>query len=230
MADNQTGKRAFIIGFTGATGMELLNNLAKNNIFSKIVLIGRRKVDFDDEEIKSWEQRLVDFDNLSKHADDFKDLDVGFCSLGTTRAKAGKDGFYKIDHDYVIESAKLAKEGGCKEFHYVSSAGADKNSMMFYLKTKKQVEEDLAQIGFDRLSIYRPKMLLGKRKECRITDFLGKAVLKPVIAVSPTAISIPIEMVAKAMLINSQNDIKEPVEVIDNAMCYKIGKGDKDIP
>ena len=34
-------------------------------------------------------QSVVDFEKLDEHADVFKNLDVGFCCLGTTRGKAG---------------------------------------------------------------------------------------------------------------------------------------------
>jgi len=35
------------------------------------------------------EQRVVDFENLDAHADAFKNFDVGYCCLGTTRRQAG---------------------------------------------------------------------------------------------------------------------------------------------
>jgi oxidoreductase len=35
------------------------------------------------------EQRVVDFEKLDDYADSFKDIDVGYCALGTTRAQAG---------------------------------------------------------------------------------------------------------------------------------------------
>ena len=41
------------------------------------------------------EQRIVDFDNLTEYKDTFKDLDTGFCCLGTTKGKSGKVGFIK---------------------------------------------------------------------------------------------------------------------------------------
>ncbi|KAK2098149.1 Oxidoreductase htatip2 [Saguinus oedipus] len=52
--------------------------------------------------------------------------DVGFCGLGTTRAKPGAEGFVRVDRDDVLKSAELAKAGGCKHFNSVSSKGAEK--------------------------------------------------------------------------------------------------------
>ena len=37
----------------------------------------------------SQEQKVVDFENLEASRDAFKGLDVGFCCIGTTKAKAG---------------------------------------------------------------------------------------------------------------------------------------------
>jgi len=40
------------------------------------------------------EQRIVDFENLDTYADAFKNFDVGYCCLGTTRAKSGAVSLY----------------------------------------------------------------------------------------------------------------------------------------
>jgi len=45
-------------------------------------------------------------------------------------------GFYRVDHDYVVNSARLAKDGGCSQFHVVSSVGANKDSSFLYNRTK----------------------------------------------------------------------------------------------
>ena len=42
----------------------------------------------------------------------------------------------RVDHDYVINSAKLAHAQGCKQLHVVSSIGVDKNSAFLYNKVK----------------------------------------------------------------------------------------------
>jgi len=47
-----------------------------------------------------------------------------------------QDGFYRVDHDYVVNSAQLAKNNGCSQFHIISSVGANKDSSFLYAKTK----------------------------------------------------------------------------------------------
>jgi len=45
-------------------------------------------------------------------------------------------GFYRVDHDYVVNFARLAKNSGCSQFHVISSVGANKDSFFLYQKTK----------------------------------------------------------------------------------------------
>lgn len=46
----QQNKSCFILGASGETGKQLLQNLLERNIFSKITLIGRRKLTFEGKE------------------------------------------------------------------------------------------------------------------------------------------------------------------------------------
>lgn len=47
-----------------------------------------------------------------------------------------QEGFVRVDRDYVLKSAELAKAGGCKHFNLLSSKGADKSSNFLYLQVK----------------------------------------------------------------------------------------------
>lgn len=47
-----------------------------------------------------------------------------------------QEGFVRVDRDYVLKSAELAKAGGCKHFNLLSSRGADKSSSFLYLQVK----------------------------------------------------------------------------------------------
>ncbi|XP_072315962.1 oxidoreductase HTATIP2 isoform X2 [Eucyclogobius newberryi] len=125
-----------VLGASGETGQVLVKELMQRNIFSRITLIGRRQLSFDDEAGSKLVQEVVDFEKLGDHAAAFQGHDVGFCCLGTTRGKVGPEQFARVDHDYVLNAAELALAGGCSHFHLVSSRGADKNSSFLYLKVK----------------------------------------------------------------------------------------------
>jgi oxidoreductase len=49
----------------------------------------------------------------------------------------------KVDHDYVMKTAEIAKASGCKHFIHTSSQGSDKNSSFLYPRTKvKRIPAD----------------------------------------------------------------------------------------
>jgi len=48
----QTNKTAFVLGYTGVIGTELVKALLSSRIFVKVVLIGRRTVTYEDDMYK----------------------------------------------------------------------------------------------------------------------------------------------------------------------------------
>ena len=91
--------------------------------------------------------------------------DVAISCLGTTWNKSGKSeaAFRGVDLDLVLAFAGAAKQAGARQMIAVSSVGASANSAGFYLRTKGQAEQGLADLGFDRLDILRPGLLTGER-------------------------------------------------------------------
>lgn len=216
-------KSCFILGASGETGKVLLQELLERNIFSKITLIGRRRLTFEGEAYENLAQEVVDFEKLDDYAAAFQGHDVGYCCLGTTRAKAGADGFIRVDHDYVLKSAELAKAGGCSQFHLESSRGADKKSNFLYLKVKGQVEAEIEALGFDRLAIYRPGVLLVDRQESRPGEWLARKFFGAVSAVCSTSMAISIRAVAKAMVSNTLLEPEQKAEILENKDIASLG-------
>jgi len=55
----------------------------------------------------------------------------------------------------------------------VSSVGADPASKNFYLRTKGEMETELAKLPFKAVHILRPSLLVGKRTEFRLGEAIG---------------------------------------------------------
>ncbi|XP_066503791.1 oxidoreductase HTATIP2 [Hoplias malabaricus] len=214
----QRNKSCFILGASGETGRKLLKEIVERNIFSRVTLIGRRELSFEDKTYDGVVQEVVDFEKLEDYAAAFRGHDVGFCCLGTTRAKAGADGFFRVDHDYVLKSAELAKTGGCSHFHLESSKGADKTSSFLYLKTKGQVEAEITELGFERFSIYRPAVLLVDRAESRPGEWMARKFFGMF-----SSMSVPITTVTRAMVINCLTEPRGPTEILENPDIYRLG-------
>ncbi|XP_060080860.1 oxidoreductase HTATIP2-like [Ylistrum balloti] len=220
------GKTAFVIGYTGECGKELVKALSKNKIFSKVVLVGRRKVDLSPDPGPEFEQRIVDYDKLEDHTEAFQGAHVGYCCLGTTKGKAGKEGFIKVDRDYVIKSAEIAKSNGCQHFSVITASTANKNSMFLYVKTKGEVEDALKNMAFDKLTIFKPAVLLCDRAETRIGERIATTIMKPWTMMFPTTGSVPTAYVGRAMVIDTVTPGDEKLRIYNNGEIHGLVKQD----
>lgn len=173
-------KTALIIGTTGLVGRHCLDELLNNPAYAKVVSLGRRKLDITHDKL---DQHIVDFDKLATFRHLVRCHDIYIC-LGTTMAKAGsKEVFYKVDHDYVINTALTAKELGADQCLLVSALNADEDSVFFYNQVKGAVEKDIENMEFWSTHIFRPSILLGARDEDRLLEDIAKKIGKGMAAV-----------------------------------------------
>ncbi|XP_062437647.1 oxidoreductase HTATIP2 [Rhea pennata] len=220
----------FVLGATGETGRALVRELLARRLFARVAAVGRRRLSLggggESEEAAALEQVVVDFERLSEHAAAFQGHDVGFCCLGTTRAKAGAAGFVRVDRDYVAQAAELARAGGCKHFVLQSSQGANEHSSFLYLRVKGEVENLVQTVGFDHCTILRPAVLLCARQESRPAEWIAQKFLRLVARVCPTAYSVPVETVARAMVASVLKPGEGKVEVLENKAIHELGKAE----
>ncbi|RKP35389.1 hypothetical protein BJ085DRAFT_7665, partial [Dimargaris cristalligena] len=186
---------AILIGATGEVGKEVLQALLTSGAFEQVTTLARRTIPDErsqatfsaDAEARSravatrWVQHtMTDFDQLGEPAQLplFEGHTHAFCCLGTTRAKSGAEGFHKVDHDYVVAFAEqFARANGTSADNdlylaLVTSLGADRHSRMLYTRTKGEAEHRLKQLGFGRLAIFQPGMLMCEREEARSLERL----------------------------------------------------------
>ncbi|NXO64437.1 HTAI2 Oxidoreductase, partial [Phainopepla nitens] len=168
-------------------------------------------------------QAVVDLERLGEHAAAFQGHDVGFCCLGTTRAKAGADSFVRVDQDYVAQAAELARAGGCKHFVLQSSRGANTQTRFLYLRVKGEVENLVQAVGFGHCTILQP-VLLCKRQESRPIEWIAQQFLGAVAQVFPTPYSVPLETVARAMVACVLQPDEGKVKVPENGAIDDLGK------
>lgn len=222
-------KSVFILGASGETGRMLLKEILGQSLFSRVTVIGRRKLTFDEEAYKNVNQEVVDFEKLDDYAAAFQGHDVGFCCLGTTRKKAGAEGFVRVDRDYVLKSAELAKAGGCKHFNLLSSKGADKSSNFLYLQVKGEVEDKVEELKFDRYSIFRPGVLLCDREESRPSEWLVRKFFGSLPQSWASGHSVPVVTVVRAMLNNAVRPSDKKKELLDNKAIHDLGNADSSL-
>ena len=158
-------------GATGLVGGELVRQLAALPAYSAVRILTRRVLDT---RLPGVEQLVVDFERLDTLADQLTADDV-FCALGTTIRKAGSQAaFRRVDHDYVLDVARLARARGARHFLLVSSIGANPASRVFYGRVKGDIERAIQLLGYPSVTIIRPSLLLGHRAEFRLGEVLAK--------------------------------------------------------
>lgn len=164
------GKVAIVIGATGAVGKELLAVLLTDKSFDKIKIFTRRPTGVKHSKI---EERLINFDEIETYENYFSG-DVLFSCMGTTLKKAKtKENQYKIDYTYQYEVARLCSNNSVSRYVLVSSGSANSKSRNFYIRMKGQLEDAVRELPFEFLTIVRPSVLVAKRKEFRLGEFLG---------------------------------------------------------
>lgn len=157
-------KKAILFGATGFIGSSLLEELLRSPDYDQVTTVVRKKI--ETEHVKH-KMLIGDLQSLPDIKDQIQGDDV-FIALGTTQKKTPRqDEYYKIDHDYPVLAAKIAKENGAKSVLLVTSVGANANSNTFYLRTKGESERDILALSFEHTHIFRPSILLGQREESR---------------------------------------------------------------
>lgn len=161
---------ALLVGATGLIGAELLGMLARDPAYSSVMVLVRRPMPAGGTVVT----RVVDFGRLEEHADAMA-VDHVFCALGTTMRVAGsRKAFFTVDHDYPLAVARLTRAAGARHFALVSALGADVGSRVFYNRVKGETERDIAALHWPSLTIVRPSLLLGPRRDRRPGEEIAK--------------------------------------------------------
>ena len=163
-----------LAGATGLVGGECLTLLAADPDVATVVALVRRPPDPATVHHRKLRFEQVDFEQLGLHRR-LLQVDQVICALGTTIRKAGsREAFRRVDFDYPLAIARLARQQGARHFLLVSAAGASSASRVFYSRVKGELEEAIATLGYPSFTIVRPSLLLGDRDEFRLGEEVGK--------------------------------------------------------
>ena len=143
----------------------------------------------------------VDFECLPNDVDWWR-VDAVICALGTTmRAAGSQETFRRVDHDYALAVAGLARQHGTPTFALNSAIGADSSSRFFYHRVKGELERDLATLDFKSLTFVRPGLIGGTRDETRPAERIASIVLGTLHPILPPRLRInPAERIAQALI------------------------------
>ncbi len=164
-----------VVGSTGLVGKHLVKELQFSNDFDLIYVLVRKKHFTNTKKL-----REIVFDFTDKEG--FKVLapvNHVFCCLGTTIKKAGsKKNFQYVDYALPVSFAKWAEQKKSISYSIVTALGADTSSKIFYNQVKGDVENKIKSFSIPKIQIFQPSLILGKRKEFRFGELIGKALFR----------------------------------------------------
>ena len=162
-------KKAVVIGGTGATGRQLIQQLINSDDIQTVTSIGRRPVLEGKSHEKLFDVVIDSFSRLKETEDVWKESDVFFNCIGTTRQKAGgARQFVHVELGISRMAATMASEANIPHASVISASGANHKAWavdwihpLLYTKTIGQKEQTvITENKFKRVSIFRPGMLL----------------------------------------------------------------------
>ncbi|MEE4203589.1 MAG: NAD-dependent epimerase/dehydratase family protein [Halieaceae bacterium] len=152
-------KQLLLAGATGLVGGHVLDTA--EGAGHQVTSVGRRSLG------RAGKEVITDFSEPIP----LPTADAAICTLGTTLKTAGsRTAFYAVDHDAVINFAISAQRAGVNHFLVVTSVDANARAAAYYPRVKGETERDLEAMGFSRLDIVQPGLLLGQRSEKRTVE------------------------------------------------------------
>jgi uncharacterized protein YbjT (DUF2867 family) len=171
-------RTALLLGATGFVGGHCLDQLLADSRYGRVTALTRGPLSRADNSEGRLDVQVIDFERLTEQWD-FTATDV-YCCLGTT-ANSSAEMFRRVDHDYPVEVARLARKAGAQRLAIVSAIGANPRSRISMLRVKGETERDIVALGYECVEIFQPATLLGDRVEPRSGQGVANAVL-PVLA------------------------------------------------
>lgn len=151
-------KSIVMIGATGAVGTQTLKRLVQMDQVGKITLLVRSRSPIESDKIT---QHIVDVLDPETYQAYLSGNDVAISTFGVGEpTKISKEDFIKIDKDAVLTFATVCKEAGIQHFQSLGSVGIDSKSSQYYLKAKGELEDGIVALGFSRVSLFHPSMIL----------------------------------------------------------------------
>jgi uncharacterized protein YbjT (DUF2867 family) len=169
------GRIALVVGGSGLVGGRLLPLLLNTGTYTRVYALSRRPLPMDHPRLAN---RVVRFDAPLEPQLKGLVCQDAYCCLGTTMREAGSaEAFRRIDHDLVVDFARLALKAGAERLVVVSAVGANRDARNFYRRVKGEMERSLETVGFRALDFMQPSLLLGARRHLRPLEFAAQALM-----------------------------------------------------
>lgn len=217
-----------MLGATGAVGGHVARTLVSMTELEALTLLGRRPLEgLSGDHIQ---QTVIDLSDPRSYQTLLPGHETAICTLGVGQpSRITKEEFVEIDKRVVLAFASACKDAGVRHFELLGSVGADARSRSFYLRTKGELEDGLRDLAFDRLSLFRPSLIITPTNRYGILQGLSLAVwpwLQPVMVGGLRKFrGISVERLGRAMAVNLRES-GNVVEVLNWDAIERLAGGD----
>lgn len=201
--------KAVVVGATGAVGSALVRELAASPACTLVVALVRRATTVF-AHAEGWEKiriEVVDFERLEHStADVAAGCDAAFCTMGIGQPrKVSAEEFRRVDVEYAGAFARGARAAGVRHVTLLSSVGANAASHTRYLRTKGDAERAVIDAGIERVSLFRPSLLVTEQIRYGLQDRLSQTFVPLFAPLLPARYhQIRVEDLARAMRLNAE--------------------------
>jgi uncharacterized protein YbjT (DUF2867 family) len=167
--------RVVMMGASGAVGAQVVAALQATPRCETLTLLNRRPLDrVTGGTVHPY---VINVEDPSTYQAYLAGHHAAVCTLGVGQPSAVSAAeFVRVDRDAVAAFAVACKQAGIAHFSLLSSVGADASSRSFYLRTKGELINTIVALGFARVSIFHPSMILTPTNRYGVTQGLMLAV------------------------------------------------------
>ncbi|HEX2733749.1 MAG TPA: hypothetical protein VHM70_19195 [Polyangiaceae bacterium] len=180
--------RAIVIGGTGQVGSAVVQELLAEAACRELVMITRKSVTLvDATRVRNLvvDTSSADFpERIAAVAKDVVasgDHVVGVSCVGVGKGSAqwSEEQLIQLEVGVVGGFARAVRQAGVTQFCLLSAVSSNAKSAIKYVRVMGLKEEAVQAVGFPRLAIFRPGIIVGNVHTPRWVGWLGKAVPGP---------------------------------------------------
>jgi uncharacterized protein YbjT (DUF2867 family) len=152
--------KVLIFGATGMVGQGVLRECLLADDVDVVTAVGRSALDVQHPKLKQVAHS--DMTNLAPVEALLHGHDACFFCLGVSSVGMTEPDYYHLTYDITLAVARtLAKNDPAMSFAYVSGAGTDstERGRIMWARVKGKTENDLLQLPFSRVFLFRPGVI-----------------------------------------------------------------------
>jgi uncharacterized protein YbjT (DUF2867 family) len=197
-----------MLGASGAVGGAVVRALLGRPELQRLTLLNRRVLP---DLPPTARQHTVDVFDPATYSPLLAGHTAAVCTFGVGEpSKVTAAELVRVDHDAVLAFAKACRAAGVAHFELLGAVGASSASRIHYLRTKGQLVDALTALGFPRLSVFQPSVIVTPTNRYGLSQAATLAVMP---LLSPLLVggakkfrSVAVDQLGRAMALNLLTD------------------------